>query len=165
MTDIKIDHSIDNINVSVFSHYEKDGPRSNIEKPNPVFITFLIKIPGTEIWYMDGEEWRVKAASTDLLLTGCRLSDGVLRPPSAPGRFIGSFFGYTLLANGLDTPLARALYLCAVDVARYYAVPIAPIEDAMRPWVPHEKSLKNFKNVRDDIKETLTVIYETKPVD
>lgn len=130
--------------VSILSHYMKDsgaieGPkkrrRGNAIKASPIYVSFLLS----------------EASGAPLLvIPDCRLSDGILRPPSRMGNYGRTYFPQTYLPTGLDNPIADGLYSRCEWLADRYGVALQPKDDCLQSWVPTAKQIQNLKNCEVD---------------
>lgn len=138
--------------IEVISHYVKEGtmpdgtPRGNKVKQNPIYISFLVTIKtfnGTDV---------------KLVINGCRLSDGILRPPSMSGRYAGNWFPYLFFPYGVDNAMADQLYSLVQQVAEDYGrlSEVATKEQCLAGWLTTPKALANYKNLTIDLQDIVT---------
>ena len=129
----------------------KDGSRSQT-----VFFTVALcdnnVFREVELFNGSGsdEEFYYGRAShgVSLYVSGWCLRDGLIRPPSMPGRSRSNFFPH-LFAPALDSPLLSELYSIVGPMADYYNVPLAPRDEALTPCIMNHWHLANLKGLQN----------------
>lgn len=124
------------LEVSVLSHSLKEDKVDG--KPPRLFCSLLIEITAAN----ETEPY------VRLVISDCKLSGGVFKPPARPGGFQRVFFPQVYFLNGLrKNLLAGAIYNIAKELADKYNLPLAPEDECLADWLPDSKVLKNFQNI------------------
>lgn len=142
------------INVSVLSHKIKEGKPDAVKKralkagkldptraaTSSLYLTLVVEV------FADGD-WKDKVRLFNLVISDCKLKDGVLKPPARPGGFQRVFFPQVYVLNGIkDNEFLQAVYRIAGKLADEYQLALAPIDECLADWLPDKKVFKNFSN-------------------